>query len=261
MIPVVVISLVRSTDRRASMKAQLEAIGIAFRFFDAIDGDSITGEQATAICRHPNPRYYGRCLLSSELGNIMSFRQVCEAIARGEDDFVCVLEDDVILNRDVQILLEDATLRLLPRFDVLRIQHTSRRSLPVAAHGPLLFRAPFRPTTGLYAQIFTRDGAAKVAAGLAEPWMQSDVTVFSDGIVPNLRILEVHPPVASHPPLQRDKSIIDADGDWPGDSIIASRATLLWRARRMLYESASLIRVLRNFVRLWGWTALTSLKR
>jgi GR25 family glycosyltransferase involved in LPS biosynthesis len=262
MIPVVVISLIRSRDRRAAIKAQLEAIGLPFTFFDAIDGNSMTAEQAMAAFRRPNPRYYETCLWPSELGNIMSFRLVCEGIARGVDEFVCVLEDDVTLDHEVRNLLNNTALRVLPQFDVLRLQHTSHRWLPVASQSRLTLRAPFRPTTGMYAQIFTRAGAAKVAAALADPWMPSDMTVFSDGIVCDLRVLEVDPPLAFHPSPQYDYSTIDPDGAPPGGQArTVTSETLLWRARRLLYEHVSRIRVLRNFVRLWGWPALFRLRR
>jgi GR25 family glycosyltransferase involved in LPS biosynthesis len=259
-IPVVVISLVRSSDRRAAMTAQLEAMGLPFIYFDAIDGNLMTAEQATFSCRRPNPRRYGAYLSPSELGCTASFRMVCQGIAQGEDEFVCVLEDDVTLDPKARILLDRSVLRAAPRFDILRIQHTSERWLPVALHSPFTFRAPFRPTYGTRAQIFTRAGAAKVAAGLADPWMPIDMTVFSDGIVGDLRILEIDPPLAFHPSAQQDRSTIDPDGIRPGRAGFSASASIVRRARRALYEQASRTRVFRNFVRQWGWQALARLR-
>src|SRR5205823_6475100 len=116
--------------------------GIPFQFFDAVDGSALTADQVREVCRRPNPRRYGQYLLPAEVGCIASFRTVCERIARGEDQFVCVLEDDITLDRRAAAILDPATRRRLPRFDVLRIQQGSEQWLPGDALGPFTIRAP-----------------------------------------------------------------------------------------------------------------------
>ena len=261
MIPVIAISLVRSKDRRDALAAHLTSIGIPFEYFDAIDGNSLTVEQARAACRRSNPRRYGEYLLPTEVGCIASFRIVCERIARGEDEFVCVLEDDVTLDRRAGILLDEATLRALPRFDVLRIQHTSEKWLPLGSYGGYTVRAPYRPTHGMYAQIFTRRGAGKVASTFATPWMPGDMTAFADGLVKNLRILEIDPPLAFHAPEHIDQSTIDPGRMRPRDADRRTASPPLRRWRRTAYEYAVSIRVFRNFISLWGPFALRQLRQ
>ena len=262
MIPVVVVSLVRSVERRAAMTARLDAIDVPFTFFDAVDGSLMTAAQAAAACLRSNPRRYGEYLRPAEIGCIESFRLVCDRIARGDDAHVCVMEDDVTLDQSACELLDEGALRNLPPFDILRLQHHSERWLPVAARGSFRVGAPLRPTYGTRAHVFSRAGAAKVAAGLANPWMPIDMAVFSDGIVHDLRILEVAPPVAFHPDAQDDISTIDPTETRPrARHESRARATLVRRARRSVYESASRLRVLRNFVRQWGWSALLRVRR
>ncbi|MGL6175542.1 MAG: glycosyltransferase family 25 protein, partial [Vibrionaceae bacterium] len=41
MLPVFVISLTRSTDRRAMVERQMSRLGIIFEFFDAVDGKAL----------------------------------------------------------------------------------------------------------------------------------------------------------------------------------------------------------------------------
>jgi len=258
MIPVVVISLARSTDRRAAITAQLGSFRIPFTFFDAVDGNTMTVAQTRTACRRPNPRRYGTYLLPTEVGCVTSFRLVCEAIARGPDEFVCVLEDDVTLDSKVHTFLDETTLRALPRFDILRIQRTSERWFPISTYGPFTIRVPYRPTYGMCGQIFTRDGAAITAAGLATPWMPGDMMLFYDGIVRGLRILEVDPPLAFHPPPEQDQTTID-----PERIRVAPKSPppLYRRWRRTMYEYASQIRIFRNFVLVWGFSALRLLRQ
>ena len=258
MIPVVVISLARSGDRRVAVTAQLKSIGLPFTFFDAVDGNDLTVEQARAACRRSNPRRYGTYLLPTEVGCGTSFRLVCEAIARGPDEFACVLEDDVTLDSKVHTFLDEATLRVLPRFDILQLQHTSERWFPISTHGEFTIRVPYRPTYGMRAQIFSRKGAAIAATGLAALWMPSDMLLLYDGIVRGLRILEVDPPLAFHPPPEQDRTTID-----PERIRVAPKSLppLYRRWRRTMYEYASQFRIFCNFVFQWGFSALRLLRQ
>jgi len=260
-IPVIVISLVRSTDRRAAMAAHLASLGISFQFFDAIDGSTLTAEQVRAACRRPNPRRYGQYLLPTEGGCIASFRAVCERIARGADEFVCVIEDDITLDRRAAVLLDAATLHNMPRFDVLRIQQGSAQWLSVDSPGPFAVRAPYRPAFGMQAQIFARSGAAKLASSLAMPWMPCDMMAYCDGLVKDLRILEIDPPLAFHPPEDTAQTTIDPDGMRPGDAERRKAASLRRRWRRTAYEHATRSRLFRNFISQWGLLALLRLER
>ena len=47
--PIYVISLKRATQRRAISKRVLDAIGLQFEFFDAIEGDKLTNAEIAAV--------------------------------------------------------------------------------------------------------------------------------------------------------------------------------------------------------------------
>ena len=51
----------------------------------------------------------------------MSHVAAVKEIAAGPDEFVCVIEDDVIPAQDFRRFLEPDLLRSLPPFDVLRL--------------------------------------------------------------------------------------------------------------------------------------------
>ena len=256
MIPLIVISLRRSKHRRASVAAHLDALHLPFSFFDAIDGNELPIEEVRAASRRPCPQRPGP-LLPTELGCIASFREVCRRIASGKEEFVCVLEDDVILDGRIRSLLELSMLRRLPSFDILRIHATnSLHSLPLGVFDGFSLHAPYWPGWGMYAQIFSRTGASKTAKGLARPWMAGDMMVFHDCRVPGLRIVEVTPPLASHPQASDDSSTIDPEGARRAPRATPSRYE---RLRLSAYTCLLHCRLLRNFIRQWGFYSLICL--
>src|SRR4051794_14672232 len=85
--PVFVINPERSLDRRAQMKAHLDAHRVPFTIVDAIDGDA-------------RPFYswtFQRNLLPGEVGCYLSHKKAARLIADSDCDFACVLEDDAAL--------------------------------------------------------------------------------------------------------------------------------------------------------------------
>lgn len=258
MIPVFVISLLRSTERRARIAAQLEALGVRFSFFDAIDGTALPRHELEAARRVVYPARYGSPLLATELGCTESHRQVCARIAAGSEPFGCVLEDDVDLHSDVVRFLDAAWLQTLPPFDALRLQETdSSPVLTIFSHERFQLRAPYCLGWGTRAQIYTRQGAAKAAAGLANRSMPADHALFCDGLIRDLRVLEVHPPLAFHPRIDHHGSAIDPEGERqrPRD-----KKPLSWEVRHAVYVYLMRLRRLRNFVSLWGPRRLLRLR-
>jgi len=52
-VPVVVISLARSADRRTAVRRNLDSLGIAHTFFDAVDGRAMSADAIAAIAPRP----------------------------------------------------------------------------------------------------------------------------------------------------------------------------------------------------------------
>jgi glycosyl transferase family 25 len=119
------INLNRAPGRLAAMQKKFGDLGLTFERIEAVDGRAMTKEQkhAFAIVR---PRANG--WLPGAIGCFRSHFQAWTAIARGDEDFGVVFEDDVHISSKLPALLAnlDAHLR---DFDVLRLEATKHRVL------------------------------------------------------------------------------------------------------------------------------------
>ena len=93
MIPVYVINLARSTDRRAFMENALGQAGVSGEFVAAVDGRG---------CRARSPR----AISTAETALILSHRKVWRRFLRGAAEYAVVLEDDAHLGEGFAELLE-----------------------------------------------------------------------------------------------------------------------------------------------------------
>lgn len=189
-IPIIVISLQSSVDRRAHMREHLGRLGLQFQFFDAIDGSMLACEER---------RRYEPTMAPGSVGCAESYRAVLHGIAGGSQEFVCVLEDDAALHPAALDLLRPAELRAFPRFDILRLSSLVARPrrrlmLPVAQRDQFSVVAVYRPFVGSAGQIFSRAGAQK-ALQVFQPMMRApfDIALFEEQFVLGLRVIETKP--------------------------------------------------------------------
>ena len=193
MIPVVVINLPRSADRRDYVAAHLGSLGIPYRLFAAVDGKALTDVQRAR---------YGASLPAGAIGCAESHLALLREIADGEDEFVCILEDDVELAPAVVDLLDAAFLRSLPAFDVVRLESgaddRAAASIPIARRASFEVHIAWRHHLATTAQIFTRAGARKIVARLSTLPVAIDVALFLEHYVLGLRVVETRPSLA-HP--------------------------------------------------------------
>jgi GR25 family glycosyltransferase involved in LPS biosynthesis len=188
MIPVIVINLPRSRDRRDYAQAQMEALGIPFVFFKAIDGGLLTDEEKAR---------YEPTMPIGAMGCAESHLAVLREIAAGSYEFVCVLEDDAELSPAAVQLLDEAALRRLGPLDVLRLESRPRRNrrltIPMGAFDGFSVSAGYRHHMATTGQIFSREGARKIIAGLSYLRVAIDVALFLDINVFGLRVIEARP--------------------------------------------------------------------
>jgi glycosyl transferase family 25 len=253
-IPVIVISLPKSIDRRSTIRTHLADLGIPFSFFDAVDGYKMSAADIAAY----SPRFAGkpyRKLSPEEIGCAASHRKVVDEISHGANPFVCVLEDDAHLSPDAIYFLDDKFLRQLSYFHALRLVNDPKRTNSLSKltnrHHGYDICAPLRPGFRTTAQVYSREGSAKIAEGLSPLLVPIDNAIYADCRIYGLRTLEVRPGVAVP-----SKSI----------STIGSRESRGRRTVRSIYRNkifllARFFRVIRNFVHAWGWAALFSLAR
>lgn len=188
--PVFIINLRRSTDRRAAMAGQCASLGIEPAFVDAQDGPAT-----------PQPE---GLLSRSELGCLLSHAGIWQRIVRDETPVACILEDDCRLDADI--------VRLLGAIDRHRLQwdvallghHSSRHGVETGAEtcyrgvsldGRYRLAQVAEFAMGAYAYLVTLDGARKLHALAHPPRMPADwVTGYAPAA--GARLFAVTPPCA-----------------------------------------------------------------
>jgi glycosyl transferase, family 25 len=99
MITVNCISLADQHARRDYMRAQLEACGLPYRFFDAVRVDLGRG-WPDIYARGQRLRYIGVDMRAGEMGCYLSHREIWKAFLTSDDELCLVLEDDVEIGPD-----------------------------------------------------------------------------------------------------------------------------------------------------------------
>ncbi|MDE3174644.1 MAG: glycosyltransferase family 25 protein, partial [Pseudomonadota bacterium] len=160
MIPVYVINLARSADRRAFMRDALARAGVGGEFVAAVDGRR---------CRARGPR----ALSAAETALILSHRKVWRRLLRGAADFAVVLEDDAHLGHDFAALL--AADWGAHSFDAVKLETLFHRvwlTRRGAAQGARALHRLGSEHFGTAGYLVSRNGARKMLAltrGLDQP--------------------------------------------------------------------------------------------
>jgi glycosyl transferase family 25 len=254
MIPVIVISLKRSTERRSLVRASLNGLRIPFRFYDAVDGKTMSSMEIASLSPQPYRGQYGRSLSLGEIGCAASYKAILQNITRNKCEFACVVEDDAKFSEQFRQFLDEKLLQSLPGFDVLRLHNdcrngTSGFAAAAASLNGFSIYAPVKPRLFTTAQIFTNAGAAKTIQGMYPLRAPIDNLIYRDGHIPKLRLLEVRPAVVT----QHDMtSTIGTRG--------RTRRTIRSVLERQAFIVARNIRSFINFTRAWGVLSLLRLR-
>jgi glycosyl transferase family 25 len=93
--PIYVISLPGEVERRSNCRAAMEALGLPFSFFDAIDGGTLP-DSDTAGFYDPekNQRLFKRPMSAPEIGCYMNHHALWKHIGAGDAPGAVVLGDD-----------------------------------------------------------------------------------------------------------------------------------------------------------------------
>jgi glycosyl transferase family 25 len=161
MIPVYVLNLARSPERRAFMAEGLGRAGVVAEFVAAVDGRA---------CRSTRPR---RALSAAETALILSHRKAWRRFLSGPTEFAVVLEDDAHVGEGFAALLS-ADWRGLD-FDLVKLETLSHLAW-IARSGPSIAGRSLRRLGAEHlasaGYLISRAGARKVLAAtrpLAEP--------------------------------------------------------------------------------------------
>lgn len=104
-IKILVISLLRSPDRRDVIAARLKDLGLDFSFIDAIDARKLSPESIKEIqAAQQTHRDYGRNIGTTEIACAMSHAEGYKEITRSNLDGAIILEDDAIIDDNFRSL-------------------------------------------------------------------------------------------------------------------------------------------------------------
>lgn len=99
-VPIIVISLPDAIERREKMQAQMERLGLSFRFFDAYTPETIPEDLRPQFFDEKGEPH-GNILLPGEIGCYASHLGVMKLLACGAvEEPLLVLEDDTIISND-----------------------------------------------------------------------------------------------------------------------------------------------------------------
>ena len=126
MITVNCISLADEHARRDYMRAQLEACGLPYRFFDAVRIDLGRG-WPDSYARGQRLRHSGVDMRAGEMGCYLSHREIWKAFLAGDDELCLVLEDDVEIGPDFAAVV-DALCADTSDWEFVRLTGVFRRT-------------------------------------------------------------------------------------------------------------------------------------
>jgi glycosyl transferase family 25 len=236
MISVNVINLESSHERRAFMRLQLDSLGIAFRFFNAVDGRKMSAEALMEAAPRGGTDYCG-LLTSGEMGCALSHLAVIREIAEGVHEYAAILEDDVLIGPEAQKFFDEKFLHSLPPFDILQLATTRskpRLALDLGNSGGHQMCASPRCDFNMSGLIYTRETARSIAASITDITAPIDNMIFHVRRPFGLRVVDLWPPV------------VRPNRDLASD--IGSRP----RPKGLFTKLNRELRRVRNLTRLWG---------
>ena len=182
-----IINLEKSAVRKQYMQDLLAQYSfLDVEFLNAIDGRLLSDEERSSRFDYArSKKVYGRTLNAGEVGCALSHRKAYEAILEGNEPYALVLEDDIAIQRD---------LNLLPLEKVDKIMRSSRpRALMLSGDFSFYRRRPvikIYSAVGAYAYIINK-AAAKRIMSISPPCCVADDWMFYKR--KGLRLFAVYP--------------------------------------------------------------------
>jgi glycosyl transferase, family 25 len=163
-----VINLKRSADRRLRMKGILDGIGVEFEFFVGADGKELgNAEIEAAYDEAAVVKNLRRTLSANEIGCTISHRSLYRKIVDEGIDKACILEDDVILDRELpDILAYLDSIRL--QNVVVKLDNYQEKRTPCGIWtrkriiGPYRYKKPVTTQWMAWGYVIDREAAASI---------------------------------------------------------------------------------------------------
>lgn len=122
-IPIFVINLPQSTDRKAFMKNHCESIDISPVFIDAVYGKDLSKSDIERyVGQDTAKKLFGRELLLGEIGCALSHKKIYQKIANENIPYAVILEDDAIVEEGFNEIVK-SILYLNLSWDLVLLGH------------------------------------------------------------------------------------------------------------------------------------------
>ena len=183
-----IISLPRAQERRVTMAAQMNALGLPYTFVDGVDGQALDLPNHPAYARAKRLLLCGTELTPGELGCLLSHRTVYERIGELGLPAAVVLEDDAILDALFPTVVQALCQSTVP-WDMVRFlardktARQSRQIVPLC--GPYTLNRPYGTPGGAYGYVLTAAAAARLVPFLQRNWLPVDLVqgqVWQNGL-------------------------------------------------------------------------------
>lgn len=241
-IPIYIISLSSSQERRKAIEEQLTALGLQYAFFDAIDGNQLTVKDDRIYAAIRRRLFFGKDLTPGEIGCLLSHRELYQKMINEKIPVALILEDDAIISDHLQAVLH-SLINLNISWDMIRfisskkIYGKMRRIETLPSQDNYILGRPLGIPGGSYGYLLTLQGAQALNKNLRKTYLTIDALhgeVWRTG----LSVFNVIPSPVMHPEF--------------GDSIIGgarfrkSRPTIFWE--RMLFPITRFSRKIHEFI-------------
>lgn len=205
--PIFVISLADAGARRVSLVAALDALGLEWELFEAVDGRRGLGPVwESLIDRAGAAKAMGRPLTNGEFGCALSHRGIYEIILQRGLEGAIVLEDDAILRPDFARFVREELYHAAPLLMLdhshARVSRFRRTRLPVGALRYLTL--PSCLTTGYSVN-------TSAAAELLKDATPVRMTADWPGDIVRLGAAVITPQIVGHPPADTATSHLEAE--------------------------------------------------
>lgn len=165
MIPIFVISLARSQDRRAAIEKQMAHLGLSFVFWDATDGKALDDIAMVKVDPEQAERLCGHALSAGEIGCALSHIRLYEMMVSRGIERAIILEDDIYLHMHFKRIVE-AALRSSSA-DIIFLHHGKAKLWPWLSKLPEGYRLAHycRPSKSSTRGIISTAGYVLTLAG------------------------------------------------------------------------------------------------
>lgn len=210
---VFVLSLPGQHKRKEVMTEQLERLGLAVEFVEAVDGRNGLPDSYEPLIDRDALQRLPKVLTSPEIACALSHALVCKRIVTEGLAGAIILEDDAILSKDFASLLSTVNL-CETGHDLILLYHENTRVLrywkrPLYKH--FLLRKPIQNPWGAVAYFITAKGASEV---VSRSIPISHVADWGFDIT-TINAVCIDPIIVNHPCTEEDESHIgDRDLDF-----------------------------------------------